>query len=77
MRRPVEVHVEEVVLHGRADTAAVERSIVEQVSAALEERGLDPALAASGGTDVVDAASGSSAASVGAGVARTLTEGAR
>jgi hypothetical protein len=76
MSRPVDVHVEELVLHGRADAAAVERSIVEQVTRALEERGLDPALAGSGGVDSLDApAPGTAPGSIGRGVARSLTSG--
>lgn len=71
----MEIHVEQVVLHGRHDTAAVEHAIVEQVSAALEERGLDPVLA-SGGADLVHArAHAESPGAVGRTIAAALPDG--
>lgn len=72
----VRVHVDEVVLHDRTDRAAVEQSIVEAVTRALGERGLDTGLVSARTVDGLDApARDGSARSIGDGVARALTQG--
>jgi len=52
-REPIRIHIDELVLDGfSADAIELPNSVADQVSAALVERGLSPAVASSTGTAV-------------------------
>ncbi len=72
----VRVHVDEVVLRDRTDRAAVEQSIVDALTRALGERGLDADLLEARSVDgLIAPAHDGSARSIGDGVASALTQG--
>lgn len=76
MTGAIEVHVDRIVLHGGGDAAAVERSIVDEVTRALASRGLDPALLdARGGARLQARSADASPASVAGSIARSLAGG--